>query len=271
MNHKVGSLNVRVYPDRTLMGAAAAADCAQAFRKIIAASRTCRAVFAAAPSQSELLSGLVAASEIDWKAVEAFHMDEYLGLGPSAPQAFGTFLRERLFAKLPFRTVNYIFPDTAAPAYPIPPVANEFAAEAKPAATRYSALLATAPLDIVCLGVGENGHIAFNDPPVADFDDPLLIKKVELDEICRRQQVNDGCFPSMSAVPRFALTLTIPALCGGRHLFCVVPGAQKANAIRRMLTGPISEDCPASILRRHPDCILYLDADSAREWLETSS
>lgn len=258
---RVGLLNARVYPTRALMGAAAAEDCAAALREAIALTGQCRALFAAAPSQSELLAGLTAAPDVDWRSVTAFHMDEYLGLGPAAPQKFGAYLDEHLFGKLPFRAVHYMLPDAA------PPVGDSSATVAEAAAARYSALFAAAPIDIVCLGVGENGHLAFNDPHVADFDDPLLLKVVELDVACRRQQVNDGCFPDLPSVPKSALTLTIPALMGGRRLICVVPGASKARAVRDMLAGPISTTCPASVLRRHTDCTLYLDRESAHEWL----
>src|SRR5436309_1752359 len=127
---------------------------------------------------------------------------------------------------------------------------------------RYARLLQAQPIDLCCLGIGENGHIAFNDPPVADFKDPHLIKAVELDEACRRQQVNDGCFPTFEAVPTHAVTLTIPALISGAHLFCSVPGPTKRAAVRRTLNGPISTECPSTILRTHADCTLYVDADS---------
>jgi glucosamine-6-phosphate deaminase len=120
-------------------------------------------------------------------------------------------------------------------------------------------LIQAAPIDIVCLGIGENGHIAFNDPPVADFDDPKVMKPVELDEASRQQQVNDGLFPSIVEVPTHALTLTVPALMSGTHLFCSVPGPTKRDAVLRALRGPVSTECPSSILRRHPDCTLYMD------------
>jgi glucosamine-6-phosphate deaminase len=178
-------------------------------------------------------------------------MDEYIGLPPDAPQRFGTLLRKALFGLVGLGATNYLSPGEAGPAQE---------------ATRYAALLAEAPIDLVCMGVGENGHIAFNDPP-ADLEDPLLVRKVELDEACRRQQVNDGCFATLEAVPRQALTMTVSALMSGRHLVCVVPGRSKAVAVRAMLECPVSGVCPASALRRHPNCSLYLDADSASLWL----
>jgi glucosamine-6-phosphate deaminase len=130
------------------------------------------------------------------------------------------------------------------------------------AAERYAALLGAAPIGIVCLGIGVNGHLAFNDPPVADFTDARDVKIVELDDICRRQQVDEDCFATLAAVPERAITLTIPRLLRADRLFCVVPGAHKRDAVARTLHGPITTGCPASVLRRHPDCILYLDAES---------
>lgn len=251
-DQKVDSLRVRVFSDRAAMGAAAAADCAAAIRETLAKQARCRMIFAAAPSQSEVLAGLITAPGIDWPRVEAFHMDEYPELPAGAPQRFGRFLKERIFGLLPFGRVEYLAP--AALSSP-----KDFAAEA----ARYAALLGEAPVDIICLGIGENGHIAFNDPPVADFADPHTVKEVVLDEACRRQQVRDGCFPSFEAVPRRALTLTIPALFAGRRLFCVVPGPAKAAAVRCTLLGPVAISCPASVLRRHSACGLYLDKDSA--------
>ncbi len=250
---RIGGLELRVYGNRGAMGEAAAADCAAALRSRIASSGSARAIFAAAPSQNELLAGLAAAPGIQWDRVTALHMDEYIGLDAGATQSFALFLKDRLFGRLPLRSAHYLCPDPAAP---------------WEEARRYSALIAEEPIDIVCLGVGENGHVAFNDPP-ADLKDPLLVREVELDAACRRQQVNDGCFPSLEVVPRRALTLTVPALMGGGRLFCVVPGQSKAAAVKAMLRGPIDGSCPASALRMHPSCILYLDRDSAAGFLSS--
>lgn len=249
----VDSLHVCVFRDRKAMGAAAAADCALAIRRVLAEKGRCRIVFAAAPSQNEVLAGLAAAPGIDWNRVHAFHMDEYSGLPAGDPRRFGEFLRNAIFSRVSFGRVEYLAPMPAASG-----------AEANAEAGRYAALLAEAPVDIVCLGVGENGHIAFNDPAYADFSDPLAVKEVELDLECRTQQVHDGCFASLEAVPRTALTLTIPTLVSGKELFCVVPGPTKAAAVRNMLEGPVTTDCPATALRAHPSCALYLDADSGR-------
>jgi len=252
----VDLLSVKVFADRKAMGAEAAADCGRAIRKVLERQGICRMIFAAAPSQNELLAGLLHAEDIDWSRVHAFHMDEYVGLPNEAAQRFGVFLRDRLFGKLPFGRIEYLAPR-----------ANMDARQIAGEIERYSALIGEAPIDIVCLGIGENGHIAFNDPGVADFNDPAKVKEVELDGKCRLQQVHDGCFPDLGAVPERALSLSIPALMSGGRLFCVVPGPTKAQAVRDMLKGPISEQCPASILRRHHDCTLYLDAESAGDHL----
>jgi glucosamine-6-phosphate deaminase len=248
----VDLLHVCVFRDRKTTGAAAADDCADAIRRILETRDQCRIVFAAAPSQNELLAGLVSARDIDWSRVSAFHMDEYAGLPAGHPGRFGEFLRRAIFSRLPFGRVEYLSPTPTSRGEPA-------AAEAE----RYAALLAEAPIDIVCLGVGENGHIAFNDPANADFADPLAVKEVELDHVCRLQQVHDGCFSSLAEVPATALTLTVPTLVSGGELFCVVPGSAKAGAVRAMLNGPVSPACPATALRNHPACALYLDADSA--------
>ncbi len=249
----VGQLRVEVYSDRTAMGSAASTACRRRIGEVLARQDACRMIFAAAPSQNELLTGLRAAPDVSWERVEAFHMDEYHGLPTQAPQRFSNFLRQALFGHVPLKAAHLLGSKGLS-------IAGEM--------RRYADLLNAAPIDIVCLGVGENGHIAFNDPPVADFNDPLPVKEVALDEACRVQQVNDGAFPNFSAVPERAITLTIPSLVRGESLFCVVPGSRKAPAVLAMLAGPIDESCPASILREHPDCTLYLDSESAAMWLE---
>jgi glucosamine-6-phosphate deaminase len=243
-----GTLAVRVYSHRQAMGRAAAHAVATRMQRLLTEREEIRMIFAAAPSQDDFIAALVATPGLDWGRVRAFHMDEYLGLPDGAPQRFGAYLRIRLFDRVPVKAVHYLDP---APAY----------ADAECA--RYAALLREAPIDIVCLGIGENGHLAFNDPPVADFDDPALVKVVTLDEACRWQQVHDGAFSAPQNVPRQAMTLTIPALRAGTHLSVVVPGPRKAAAVQAALHGPVSTRCPASILRRHPDAVLYLDQDAA--------
>ncbi len=248
-NTQADSLEVRVYQDRAALGAAAAAEVAAAIRAVLGDREQVRIAFAAAPSQDEFLAALARSPGIDWARVTAFQLDDYVGLAPDAPQRFATYLRSHIF-------------DTVRPGNIHLFGAPMSAAKATVECDRYSDLVAAAPLDIVCLGIGENGHLAFNDPPVAKFDDPERVKLVELDEPCRRQQVNDGCFAMIDQVPTYAITLTIPTLMGGRRIVCVVPGPTKRDAVHRALTGPIETDCPASILRTHPAATLYLDSDS---------
>ncbi|GAC1538577.1 MAG: glucosamine-6-phosphate deaminase [Herpetosiphon sp.] len=239
----VERLAVMVYGHRQAMGSAAARDVASMMQELLTRQERVRMVFAAAPSQNEFLWSLAKIAGVDWSRVTAFHMDEYLGLPNEAPQGFGRFLRDRLFDIVQPGEVHLI----------------ESSRDVTVESRRYASLLTAAPLDIICLGIGENGHIAFNDPDVADFDDPDVVKPVALDDMSRQQQVNDGCFPIISSVPTYALTLTIPTLMSGRHLFCMVPGASKRTAVQRTLNGPVSIACPASVLREHPDCRLYLD------------
>ena len=245
---QVDKLNVKVYQTREEMGRAAAEEAAAAIRAAIAAKGEFNMIFAAAPSQNEFLAHLIADKSIDFTKINAFHMDEYIGLPADAPQGFGNFLRERLFDRVPFKTVNTI---------------DSTAADPEAECRRYAALLQAHPCDIVCMGIGENGHIAFNDPHVADFGDKAAVKVVALDETCRQQQVNDGCFARLDDVPTHALTLTIPTLTAPEAVFCIVPAKTKANAVYATLRGGITEACPASILRRHANATLYCDADSA--------
>ena len=242
------NLKVNVYSSRDEMGAAAARDVKAAILRALTEKETINMIFAAAPSQNEVLANLAHDSEIPWGRVNAFHMDEYIGLDKNAPQGFGNFLRDHIFGIAPFASVNYIRID---------------APDAEEECARYENLLRANPVDIVVLGIGENGHIAFNDPPFADFKDTRLVKTVKLDEVCRNQQVNDGCFAKIDDVPTHALTLTVPALTSGRELYCIVPAKTKANAVYATLNGEITPDCPASVLRTHPCATLYLDPDSA--------
>ena len=241
------SLEIHQYPNRTALGAAAAERVAESIRKACAARGEARVIFACAPSQNEFLEALVRLP-VAWDKVVVFHMDEYVGLRAEHPQSFRNFLRTHLLERI------------SAPA-----AVHLIRAEEDPAreAERYGRLLAEKPIDVVCLGIGENGHLAFNDPPVADFHDPALVKVVELDASCRQQQVNDGCFPNFEAVPAHALTLTVPALVGAREVSCVAPGERKAAAVRDTLHGPVSTQCPASILRRHAHAVLHIDSASA--------
>ena len=240
-------LVVKKYETRDAMGEAACVEAAECLRALLAEKDEVNAIFAAAPSQNEFLAALSRAPGIDWGRVNAFHMDEYIGLPEDAPQGFGNFLKEHIFSLAPFKSVNYI---------------NGGAEDIEAECLRYTRMLQENPVDIVFLGIGENGHIAFNDPHVADFNDPLMIKSVELDQMCRQQQVNDGCFDCIDAVPTHALSLTIPTLVSAGHMFCMVPAATKANAVKATVYGDITEACPASILRQQSHAPLNEDGDS---------
>ncbi|MFO7916828.1 MAG: glucosamine-6-phosphate deaminase [Anaerolineae bacterium] len=247
---EVDKLKVKVYPTREAMGVAAAEAVAHRVKEILARQERTRIVFAAAVSQNEFLAHLCQAEGIDWDRIEAFHMDEYVGLSDDAPQRFGNFLREHLFDRVQPGRVEYI--DGTAP---------DLEAECE----RYAALLTKRPVDITCAGIGENGHMAFNDPHVADFEDPRTVKVVELDRTCRMQQVHDGAFATLDDVPTHALTLTMPALMRAHRIYCVVPGPTKREAARRTIKGPISTACPATAMRRHDHAVLYLDAEAAKD------
>ena len=241
-------LGVEIYATRKEMGVAAGKMVAARLKDLLQKQQHVTIIFAAAPSQNEFLETLAGEPGIDWQRVIALHMDEYVGLAADSPQLFRKYLEDHI--------INLVHPGEA---YFLD--GNVESPEEECA--RYARLLVEHPVDIVCCGIGENGHLAFNDPPVADFLDPKLVKIVELDEKCRQQQVNDGCFSSLSQVPTQALTLTIPALLSGRYLYCIVPGSTKAAAVRDSVKGPVSTSCPASVLRRHPRTVLYLDGDAA--------
>lgn len=231
---------------RKEMGEAAAKAVASKILEFLAKKESIRMVFAAAPSQNEFLESLLIIKDIPWHSVVAFHMDEYLGLENEHPALFANFLKRKIFDQIPFKEIHLIDGN------------NDPEAEC----LRYAALIEESPIDIVCMGIGENGHIAFNDPPVAGFNDPATVKKVALDAACRQQQVNDDCFPNLEEVPKHALTLTVPALLNADFISCVVPGKNKQKALNLALSGPIETLCPASILRLHGDCQLFTDKDA---------
>jgi len=240
----VGKILVRVFPNRNEMGKSAADDIAERINRIIRSRGEANVVFASAPSQNEMLENLKN-KEVDWKKVRAFHMDEYINLREDHPAGFGNFLDRALYKFVTFKECHYMR-----------------GGGPEETVKRYTQLMEKYPPDLVILGIGENAHLAFNDPPVADFNDPLLVKLVELDEPCRKQQVNDGAFAHIDEVPKTAITLTIPCLLKIPEKVAIVPGPRKADAIFNTLTGPISTACPASILRNHQSTI-YLDVDSA--------
>lgn len=246
---RVGAMTVRVYASRAEMGLAVGSAVAAEARRLLSRSEGIRMMFAAADSQKELLESLAAAPGIDWTRVTAFHMDEYLGLPGDAPGGLGRWLRDRFLDRVRPAQVHLL---------------DGMAVSPEQECDRYTGLLRKAPLDIVCLGIGENGHLAFNDPPVADFDDPRWVKSVRIDEASRLQQVAEGNFPRPQDVPSLALTVTIPALLSAPFVYASVPGPRKARAVQRAVDDPVTPECPATALRRHPGAVLYLDPDSAR-------
>ncbi len=241
-------LRVEVFPTRPMMGLAAARSVGEAIRHLVARDGQASVIFASAPSQNEFLAALRQEAGIDWGRVTAFHLDEYVGIAPDHPASFRRFLVDRLFSHV-----------TPAAFHGLDGQAPDLAEECE----RYAGLLRAHPPQLAILGIGENGHLAFIDPPLCDFAEPKSVRVVELDEPCRRQQVNDGCFPSLDAVPRNALSLSIPFLMRVPRAVAIVPGPAKRAAITAALTGPVTTACPASILRRHRDATLYLDDESA--------
>lgn len=235
---------------REEMGRQAATHVVAILVRTLAAQPRARIIFACAPSQNEFLAALITQSQsaVDWSRIDGFHMDEYIGLRAKHPASFRTYLRQHFLNHVPLGSFAEIHGE---------------ALDAEAEAARYATLLSAAPINLICLGIGENGHIAFNDPPVADFDDPQLVKVVQLDHACRQQQLNDGCFATLADVPKQALSLTIPIFRQAQHLSVVVPGMRKAQAVAAACLGPLTTKCPASILRTHPSARLFLDEFSA--------
>lgn len=244
----VDALAVRIHTASENLAQDAAAAAQQCLAEAIAERGKATMILAAANSQVATLNLLVGMGGIDWSKVTMFHMDEYLGISRDHPASFRRFLRERVDDKVRPAGFHYITGDCEEPL-----------AECE----RYGGLLAAQTIDLCLLGIGENGHIAFNDPPVANFADPHRVKLVRLDEACRRQQVGEGHFPDLNAVPQYAFTLTIPVLCAAWRMICIVPDRRKAVAVRDTLRGPIETKCPASFLRNQRHCTLYLDSNSS--------
>jgi len=248
---KKDKLIVKIFESREELGITSAKEVGNKIKELQLNQQFINIIFAAAPSQNEFLKNIIRQDGVAWNRINAFHMDEYIGLPTEAPQGFGNFLKDRIFVNKPFHSVNYINGQCESKAIEC---------------IRYGKLLIENPADIVCMGIGENGHLAFNDPHVPNFNDKVKVKVVELDSLCRQQQVNDGCFTSIEQVPTQALTLTIPALLNGKHLFCMVPGKNKAQAVTNMINQEITERFPSTILRVHSSAILYLDIKSGEHF-----
>ena len=242
------NLTVIVFPNKDDLGKAAAESVAERLNKTIAEKGFANLILATGASQFEFLEHLQQ-HKIDWKKITVFHLDEYMGMSITHPASFRKYLKERILDNVQPQKVHYLNGD-----------ANDIEAEVN----RYEKLLNDHPIDVACIGIGENGHIAFNDPPVADFNDPKLVKVVELDEACRKQQLGEGWFPTFDEVPTHALSLTISAIMRCKHISCVVPDERKAEAVYNTLNADISTACPATVLRNHSDTILYLDAGAAK-------
>jgi len=243
-----GPLSVGVYESREELGKAAAQAAAGLIQKVIVERGRARLLFSAANSQLDMVANLTTEAGIDWSVIEIFHVDEYVGLPPSHPASFAGWVKRNVVEKVHSTKTQYISGN-----------AKDLAGECR----RYAQALVQNPIDISFLGIGENGHIGFNDPHAADFLDPEIVKIVTLDEKCRQQQVEEGHWPNFASVPTMGITVTCPALVNAKHIICCVPGAQKAAAVRDALEGPIATACPASILRTHSDVGLYLDVASA--------
>jgi glucosamine-6-phosphate deaminase len=245
---QIDRLPVAVYPNNQALGAAAAADARRLIQAAIAMHGEARIIIATGNSQLTFLHALRAAEGIDWPKVTVFHMDEYVDIDPGHPASFPRFLRVHI--------IDHVQPGRFHPVAGRP-------ADLAQACRDYEALLRAAPIDLVAMGWGENGHIAFNDPPYADFTDPVWVKVVELADASRRQQVDEGHFSTLEEVPKRAITLTVPALLAPRAILAIVPEERKAAAVRTCLTDPVSPDRPGSVLRTVEHARLYLDVDSA--------
>ncbi|MCK0191350.1 glucosamine-6-phosphate deaminase [Arenibacter sp. F20364] len=244
---QIENLSIEIYGQSKEMGAAAADYVTRKLNDAIVKKGGANLILATGASQFSFLEALQT-KEIDWKKVTVFHLDEYKGISESHPASFRKYLKERILNRVAPKKVYFL---------------NGDAADMQLEIKSYEEALKAHPIDIACIGIGENGHIAFNDPAVADFDDPKLVKVVELDEACRNQQLGEGWFPSFDDVPKEAVTLTITAIMNCEAISCVVPDERKAQAVYNSLYGDISTSCPASILRTHPETVLFLDKASA--------
>jgi len=244
----VGTMKLEIHRTAKAAGVAAAGAAAEAIRCLGKEGNDIGVIFATGASQLDMLEELTSTPDLPWDRVIGFHMDEYLGLDENHPASFRRYMRERLTSQVAMRRFFEIDGNSEN--------VDSFA-------TDYIRHLNAAHPKLCLLGIGENGHLAFNDPAEADFNDPLPMKVVTLDDACRQQQVSEGWFANRKEVPRQALTLTIPTLFRVSKLIATVPGSRKAIAVRRTVEAPISPDCPATILRAHPDVTLYLDLDSA--------
>jgi glucosamine-6-phosphate deaminase len=247
---QLGSMKLEIHPNRKAAGVAAARAAAEAMKKLGSLHDSIAVIFATGASQFDVLEALISMENLPWNQVLGFHMDEYVGISPDHPASFRRYMREKLTQQVPMKEFFEV---------------DGSASDSEQVCRDYARKLADATPQLCLLGIGENGHLAFNDPAVADFNDPLDVKIVHLDMMCRQQQVAEGWFKTTSDVPEEAITLTIPTLFRVPKLIVSVPGSRKAKIMRRTLEEAISVECPSTILRTHPDATVYLDRDSAAE------
>lgn len=247
-NFRINKLSVQLYNCETELARDVAQTVRECLQDILEVRETATVIFATGNSQIKFLDVLTGLDGIEWSRIICFHLDEYLGISAEHPSSFRYYLRERLEKKVKPKKFNYIEGDTLQPLKEC---------------DRYSQLLSSQPIDLCLLGVGENGHVAFNEPSVADFQDPQMVKLVKLDTVNHQQQVTEGHFSNLESVPKYAFTLTIPMICAANKILCLAPGKRKAKVVEQMLQGDITKNFPASILREQPQAILFVDEDSA--------
>jgi len=251
--YQIEKLKIEIHPTRETAANAAARSAASSLKELAGSNAEFAVIFATGASQLETLHALTQTPELPWSQIRGFHMDEYIGLSPDHPASFRRYLRENLSQKVQMKEFFEI---------------DGTASDPEQACKEYAALLRAANPQLCLLGIGENGHLAFNDPAVADFNDPLDVKVVQLDTVCRQQQQAEGWFRSLDEVPQRAMTITIPALFRVPKLIASVPGPRKAAIVRRALEDPISTACPATLLRTHPDATVYLDTESSAQVMD---
>ncbi|MBD2252521.1 glucosamine-6-phosphate deaminase [Nostoc parmelioides] len=245
---RVDHLSVQIYESEADMAQDVAAIVRKYLQSLLEEKKTAAVLLATGNSQLKFLDALIALGGVDWSRITLFHLDEYLGITADHPASFRRYLRERVEKRVVPQQFHYIEGDT------LEPLAE---------CDRYTKLLQAQPIDLCCLGIGENGHLAFNDPSVANFQDPYSVKLVKLDPVNRQQQVNTGQFPHLDSVPQYAFTVTLPLICSAKKIFCLAPEQRKAQIVKQMLQGSISKTCPASVLRQQAQATLFLDINSA--------
>jgi glucosamine-6-phosphate deaminase len=249
---RIDELLVHIYNSEVEMAQNVAEIAQKYLQNVLTQQDTAAVLLATGNSQIQFIDVLVALGGLDWSRITLFHLDEYLGIAADHAASFRRYMRERVEKRVAPKKFHYIEGDT------LEPVTE---------CDRYTKLLQAQPIDLCCLGIGENGHLAFNDPSVADFQDPYRVKLVKLDTVNRQQQVRTGHFPNLETVPQYAFTLTIPMICSAQKILCLAPEKRKADVVKEILQGSISTDYPASILRQQPQATLFLDVNSASHLL----